>query len=556
MARTMVINTMRTATLLLIALTLRLDAQAADGFQFLRSTDLPSIGLRLRPPAGASEKPLAPPRIYTYELKSNTGTKRFERFDPRELWIADHHASEWEDKAGNGLMLATLKYNRPSGFPNKHVAVAEYRQKVPSGASSETWTQEQALDWVRDYTGDTALEIKKARAPSTRLESLYTLTFTGQSNYFVGYLFRLKKGATPGAAGKRNWNLAVFKLSPTAKQDKALLEIKRRFLPYIAGAAVKSNVASSPSKRFQDRRTKHAATERSATYKKSRKQVADSIQNLRNWWYVETANYILLSNLDIGYRNMVKELQSDLEALHGVYEKLVPARRPIEAVSVIRIFATETEYVNYVDKDFAWSIGLWMGNRKELVVRPFDKGGTTNEKLQIKKTTYHEAFHQYLYYALDQESCAAWFNEGHASLFEDVAISRNRIQLLESPKKVKTVNYLIANDLLDLKVLVNSDYDAFYGNDDETRAKNYAASWALCYFLRKHADPRRIAPYAGIADNYVEAFIKSGSADAATQIVFADIDMTKLEKDFRAFWNSTNDRSKAKRFHAMDRMKR
>ncbi|MDE0837725.1 MAG: DUF1570 domain-containing protein [Kiritimatiellae bacterium] len=555
MAKTMAINTMRTVTLVLVALAMRMDAQAANGFQFLKSTDLPTIGLRLRPPAGASEKPLAPPRIYTYELKSQKGTQRVERFDPRELWIADHHASEWQDNAGNGLMLATLKYKRPSGFPHEHVDVAQYRQKVPSGASSDTWSPEQALHWVRDYTGDTALEINKARVSSTRIESLYTLTFTAQSNYFVGYLFRLKKGATPGAAGKRNWYLAVFKLSSSAKQDKALLEIKRRFLPYIAGMAVTSNVASGPARRFQGRRTKQSTTERSVEYQKSCKQVADSIQNLKNWWYVETANYILLSNLDIGYRNMVKELQSDLEALHSVYEKLVPARRPIEAVSVIRIFATETEYVNYVDKNFAWSIGIWMGSRKELVVRPFDKGSTSNEKQQIKKTTYHEAFHQYLHYALDQESCAAWFNEGHASLFENVSISRNSIQLLECPDRVKTIKYLIANDLLDLKELVNSDYRAFYGNDDQTRAKNYAVSWALCYFLRKHADPRRIAPYAGLADNYVEAFMKSGSADAATQIVFADIDMATLEKDFRAFWKSTNDRSKAKRFHALDRLK-
>ncbi|MFT5239101.1 MAG: hypothetical protein ACI9OU_000296 [Candidatus Promineifilaceae bacterium] len=555
MTRTMAMNTMRTVMLLLVAIALRLDAQAADGFQFLKSTELPNIGLRLRPPSGAREKPLAPPRIYTYELKSQTGTQRLERFSPRELWIADHHASEWEDKAGNGLMLSTLKYNRPSGFQHEHVDVAQYRQKVPSGASSETWSPEQALRWVRDYTGDTAVECNIARATSTRLESLYTLTFTGQSKYFVGYLFRLKKGATPGAAGKRNWYLAVFKLSPSAKKDKALQEINRRFLPYIAGTGLKSKVASGPSRHFQDRRTKKPTTERSAAYQKSRKQVGDSIQNLQNWWYVETANYILLSNLDTSYRNMVKELQSDLEALRSVYEKLVPARRPIEAVSVIRIFATETEYVNYVDKDFKWSIGLWMGTHKELVVRPFDKGSTSNEKQQIKKTTYHEAFHQYLHYALDQESCAAWFNEGHASLFESVAISRKSIQLLESPNKLKTVKYLIANDLLDLKALVNSDYASFYGNDDETRAKNYAVSWALCYFLRKHADPRRIAPYAGIADNYVEAFMTSGSADEATQIVFADIDMAKLEKDFRAFWQSTNDRSKANRFHALDRLK-
>lgn len=64
--------------------------------------------------------------------------------------------------------------------------------------------------------------------------------------------------------------------------------------------------------------------------------------------HAETENYIFLSNLGLRHKVFVKELQHEMETVYAAYEQLIAPRTPISAVSVVRLFATEMEYLEYV----------------------------------------------------------------------------------------------------------------------------------------------------------------------------------------------------------------
>ncbi len=78
------------------------------------------------------------------------------------------------------------------------------------------------------------------------------------------------------------------------------------------------------------------------------------------------------------------------------------------------------------------TIGLWSPSHEELLI--LDMGNSArNETL---KTMRHEAFHQYLYYATGNGRHAVWFNEGHATFFENVSYDakKNYIRIWDDPK--------------------------------------------------------------------------------------------------------------------------
>ncbi|MDA1045060.1 MAG: hypothetical protein O3C57_07535, partial [Verrucomicrobia bacterium] len=402
--------------------------------RFTENIDLPGIGLRIRVMTHAREKPLSPPRIFTYQENTGAGNVNTDMFDPRELWLADQHAGEWIDQSDNALTMAVLRYALPGGFAREHVRREEYQARRPQKASSENWSLESATAWVKTFTQNDTAQLSAVTLASTKFRDLLRVDCTAASPYAFGYLFRLNNRSMVTSANRPDWYLAMFTLSKTTPRTSAIEEAHRKFLPYITSTTLGTTTSDSPSTRFQNQRFSPDNSEKTQSFLRSRQQVASSIFNMKDWWFVETPNYILLSNLDARYRVMVKQLQSDLEGLRTAYIQLIPPRREIKAVSVVRMFATNSEYVDYVGKDYAWTIGLWMGSRKELVIRPLAEQSTQAEKDRIKRTAYHESFHQYLFYALDQRITAAWFNEGHASLFEQVAISRQGIKLGEDPE--------------------------------------------------------------------------------------------------------------------------
>jgi hypothetical protein len=155
----------------------------------------------------------------------------------------------------------------------------------------------------------------------------------------------------------------------------------------------------------------------------------------------------------------------------------------------------------------------------------------------------HEAFHQYLFYALDKINTPMWFNEGHAELFAHSKVSSRGITLEEDKRGLSKLAALIKSGQIDLKRHIYSSHQNYYENKD----LNYPLGWALCYYLRKAAPLYKTKNYKEIIPRTIKALRDKKSADKATEEGFYGIDLNEFTKDFCTFWMSKSMRSKAAR---------
>jgi hypothetical protein len=230
-----------------------------------------------------------------------------------------------------------------------------------------------------------------------------------------------------------------------------------------------------------------------------------------------------------------------------VFQRFVPPVKEITAVSVLRVFAAPEEYDAYVGPQLDWSGGLWVPSRKELVVKPIDWGGSKDQRDRILATTYHEAFHQYLFYALDQIETSAWFNEGHAQFFQNVEFRGAGMAVREDEQAVGVLLEILQAGAPNLEAILNLSYEQFYAQNSETRRHNYALTWALVYYLRRAVPPNSKSPYAGVPDRYVKAIAETRDGRKATEIAFQGINLPLFTQDFAEFWKSRNRRGAAER---------
>lgn len=193
---------------------------------------------------------------------------------------------------------------------------------------------------------------------------------------------------------------------------------------------------------------------------------------------------------------------------------------------------------------------MWIPGKKELVIKPVDWGKNVEQKNLVLGTTYHEAFHQYLFYAMGEIQASVWFNEGYACVFGGAIVRDNKLLIQEDEYRVRTLEDIVKSGNVHLERLVNMTQEDFVdrkNNNKKVIEANYALAWGLVYYLSKGIAIESQSPYAGILDKYADALWTTKSATAATQAAFKDIDMNALDKDFINFWKSRNKRAAAQR---------
>ena len=117
----------------------------------------------------------------------------------------------------------------------------------------------------------------------------------------------------------------------------------------------------------------------------------------------------------------------------------------------------------------------------------------------------------------------------------------------ENAARVRTMIAFMKNDDADLQKMMLLSYEDFYGNDDETRDRNYSLSWGLIYFLRKGVPLDRRSPYANLLNTYVDAIAGGRDAATVTRELLGSVDLEKFQQDFEMFWRSSSRRNAAKR---------
>src|SRR5262249_14808895 len=65
------------------------------------------------------------------------------------------------------------------------------------------------------------------------------------------------------------------------------------------------------------------------------------------WWAKEPPHYIILTDVKQDRSEIIALVRARLEKLRRAYERDFPPAKPIDAVSIVRICATEKEYFDY-----------------------------------------------------------------------------------------------------------------------------------------------------------------------------------------------------------------
>ena len=521
--------------------------------RFTTSADLKDLGLKVRLMPDARAVPMPAPSVYPYVARRKTAqgevSERVDMYDPREVWVQEQNGGLWTDEFGNAMVIAAIVQPFPGVIPGRrHITREEYDKKSAAARKAvDAWTQPHIVQWVADFTGARKVEAEAVKRPPFNLSKLLSFKMHGLAAQKIAYAFQVKRrGMGSRQTAGQTWVFVLFNLNPMIGLDGARDAILTKFLPSVAPLTTRARRDTTPGT-TTSRKDESSAGGKSTEFQASRKRVAESIRNMENWWYDETDNYIILSNLQKRHRTMVRYLKTNIEIIRGAYSQLVPAKRDISSVSVVRVFATPEEYENFVGPNYRWTGGLWAPAKKELVIRPIDWGGSRDQRARVLSVTYHEGFHQYLAYALDEALASPWFNEGHAAVFETASIRGTRIEIPENQSHTPYLEAAAKAGAIDVRPVLFMSYAEFYAGTDQDRGRNYALAWGLIYYLRKAAPIFDKKDYVAISDRYCGALVKTGSPAAATTTAFKGIDMGALARDLAEFWKSRTRRRRAER---------
>jgi len=221
------------------------------------------------------------------------------------------------------------------------------------------------------------------------------------------------------------------------------------------------------------------------------------LEGLKDWDAVDTEHYLIVYNKDVK-RALLKKIAEQIELIRAdVYEKLFPPSKEVKAISVVRVCKDAEEYSRYGGP--GGSAGYWSRGDEELVFYQ-DK---SNKKDSLR-VLYHEAFHQYIHYAVGDVAPHSWFNEGHGDYFAGHDLVGGKFV----PKPFRWRTGIIANafaqkSYVPLSKFLKYTQGEYYANPGLC----YAEGWSFIYFLRE-VERRKIVKYKkywGLLDRYFEA---------------------------------------------------
>lgn len=520
------------------------------------AVELSELGMRFTPFAQIPMLPKPTPSSFLFTITRGERTRQVEAYRARELWRADQLQALFTNRMGR-IQVAAMDFPFPADLPylqEEFVTRSDYDRAREE--QDVTWSEDAIQQWIETFTGMTVTgytSVGRERALrypcreytlSSKRQKMKAYLMKLMHRHDVRYVFlSFEFSAFPAF---ENEEAAMFRCLRSVTTSTTRRQVKRANMRHqkLSSLAQHANVSEE--------------------FLATKQRVIENINALDDWWYVEMPHYILVSNLTPNNRFLVERIQEDVERLRDAFNILFPPVDEIREVSVVRVFNTRDEYIDYVGHDYRWTLGLWMPGKRELVIAPSGGGKQKSQggkaKKEILDTAYHEAFHQYVHYALNQISLPLWFNEGHACLFEAAVFSRARPYVILEENESRAEFLQRVGDLgyeTDVVKIMSMSRAEFYLEDlrgdgvDMMRAQHYASAWAIIYFLRKGGPalfPKK--GYEAIPLRIVEFLLDHDKdMDGAVQHALDGIDRSELQRDFEAFWESRSMRHKAKKHH-------
>lgn len=250
-----------------------------------------------------------------------------------------------------------------------------------------------------------------------------------------------------------------------------------------------------------------------------RKQIRQGLA--RGWRAVDTENYLIVHHSKND--GLIRRVARDVEAMRTFYATLFPPSGPIDKVAVVRICQTADEYRQYGGPPGTG--GYFHPGNEELVL--FDYSYTMRtlseeqkEALDGRRLTsadsmlvlYHEAFHQYIHYAIGEFSPHDWFNEGYGDYFSGASVNENtgRVTRIEpSPWRIHLAKDMceFGKGWVPLKEILEAERAVFY---NRSRIANfYAGAWSFVYFLQNAKEVAANPKWSQLLQTYFDAVKQS-----------------------------------------------
>ena len=464
--------------------------------------------------------PLEMPRAEAY-LVSAQGRRYLEdRFWKIDLWTSQSVVGRWLDDDGRVFTLCRLEVQPPAVASDGVMSRVAYQAQTVRFDKKKVLKKGSAAVAFRDAIArlspvEPALKGEPVRQVPRGYDDADYWHGTNR-NAIVCALLPEEKSV---------WRLAVWELAPEDDFDECLKLFEDEFLRGDYPKFASSGRDEEREERARKKKKFVEHPERAAL----RKDAKGSVGAYDSWRSSDSAEFVVLDNLPDGGA-FVEALTNELPVLRGKYAKAIPS--PIDGsnvLSVARVYSSRAEYLDQLSLDgltnMVWSAAYWSPLRREIVAYLPD--GSSERLL---RTFRHEAFHQYLSYAMAMIPVSPWLNEGYAQYFEDEDSLDWELAVDLAQEDFERLSALLPR-------LFELDYASFYDGTDEERRLKYRLAWSVAVFVEKGMREIRNNPFKSFKADYVSTLLETRDMARATSAAFGTKDrMNLFVCEWRKFW--------------------
>ncbi len=560
---------MKPGTLVSVAAALAVSSACAmqkNAPRYADIQELPAIGLVLPVMPAAKQMPAAAVEIRQYLCRLGDKEWTENRYDFQELWRKEQTAAMWADRHGNGVTLAKALTRLPVGLQESDVTLDAYGRIAGDDALAIGPDADPSVlsEWIEDFTGVRASGKPVAmQVNPMRLSRVFEIPL--QDAKMRAYAFRLNPHAHNASNYPRHWFALILFSAETPRQGDRDWDnrIKNELLSAIRTSGLYERAKAE--QRASKRKVRASGAPAKLVDDAERARARRSVELLDDWWYMDSENYIMLSD-DASTDGAADAILGNLESLRPRYAALTPPfSDTIDGTSIVRLFKTSDEYVSYLTADGSMSrreaentSGIFIPSHRELVIRPVLKNSTQD----VADVIQHEGFHQYLFSAWCGAPAPAWFNEGSAEFFKSYE-SNGRTWTVREDKMSADYLQRLARENEDWSGIVKrtlfESYKQFYahasvsydkGNSRRTLHPSYALSYGIMYFLHRGAPALRGDPYEDVLPTFYRVMEETRDPHAATRAAFKmdknDEFFARFVRDLREFWKTDGARRDAR----------
>jgi len=479
-----------------------------------------SEGIKMRVFKDAVAKPI--PAINSRKIQNSKGEK-FDVYNPYELWFHDQHVNSW----GNDQdMISILKMTLPPPSEVHSVfqslVFKDDYDKWKNEANPD-WNDTLVAEWIK-YLGNGKLKDAKGEPVQKDIPKKNRIT-----RYYSGDAVEdsYRQIYTAECSDRPNDRyVIIYELSRNSDIEKGSKVVLQSL----------QSLTFFPTKKMDDKDKQMTTAktvkkkEYSDEYVQSKERVIQNIRNLKDWWFLETENFIIVS--DLKNKKTINDLQLNLEKSRNVFMKFYPLKSPLKAVSVCKVFETRDEYLSYVPVGMNWTTGIWMSDKKELVISPMSLGSLSDNRRAMIDLVFHEGFHQYIFYATNENNAASWFNEGNACFLMGIDFKSGDKVKIDLTNRAEHMKKIAGG--INIENFIHLGTQQFYA---DRKGESYTLAWGLMFFLQKGAPVlKEKNNYSEIPTKYYEALIELKDGDKATEKAWEGVDFKKFDSEFNDFW--------------------